>query len=197
MNKKDGYQYKNLKKAQDRKLKRLYDRVLYMLKTCNSCLFLTMTLTDKTIKTTSQKTRLRYIKNYLNEQATEYILNCDYGKANDREHYHAIIKPKYRKMVNYTAYKYGNIKAEIINKLPRFTRANKSLEEVAKSLTEHATKNTTKDTKIIYSRALRKRTEPSQRDTDFINQRWRQIEHNKEMDEIAKMFNNKTDNYLN
>lgn len=154
MNKKSNYKYKNLKEAQARKRKRLFYRILTMLKESEKSkdlYFLTFTFTDDVLKNTSQKTRIRYIKQFLLEQTSQYILNCDYGKTTEREHYHAIAKAKYHYIV-YTLYRYGNIKGEPINKLKRFTRANKSLEEIAESLTAHATKNTTKDTKIIYSR---------------------------------------------
>jgi len=155
MYKKDNYIYKNLSQAQTKKRKRLYNRILKMLKENKNILFLTFTFNESILKTTNSETRQRYIKTYLNEQTSEYILNIDYGKTNKREHYHAIAKPKY-KLIVYTAYKYGLIKGERINQLKRFTRANKSLEDIAESLTQHATKNSTKDNKIIYSRAPRK-----------------------------------------
>ena len=110
---------------------------------------------ESILKTTNEETRKRYIKSYLNEETSDYILNRDYGKTTEREHYHAIVKPRYA-TINYKRYKYGFIKGERLNQLKRFTNKNKSLEDVAESLTEHATKNSTRDNKIIYSRTQKK-----------------------------------------
>lgn len=155
MNKKSNYNYKDLEKAQAKKRNRLYKRFLKMLNQNKDVFFLTFTFSEKTIKTTSQKTRERYIKAFLNEQAENYILNCDFGKTTSREHYHAAATPKYKYFV-YDLYKYGYLKGEILNKLERFKRANKTPQEIAEYLTQHATKNSTKNSKIIYSRRLKK-----------------------------------------
>lgn len=155
MYKKEDYKYKNIDRAQAIKRQRLNKRI-YQLITNNNCLFLTFTFSDETLKNTNEKTRLRYIKKFLNEQANEYILNCDYGKTTEREHYHAIVNPIVKDMVYYRAYKLGKINGRRINKLKRFTKNNKTLKEIAQDLTEHATKNSTKNTKIIYSRNIRK-----------------------------------------
>ena len=155
MFKKESFIYKDLEKAQAKKRKRLYNRVLQMLKENSDLLFLTFTFKESILKTTNEETRKRYIKSYLNEETSDYILNRDYGKTTEREHYHAIVKPRYA-TINYKRYKYGFIKGERLNQLKRFTDKNKSLEDVAESLTEHATKNSTKDNKIIYSRTPRK-----------------------------------------
>ena len=109
------------------------------------------------MENTNEKTRERYIKAYLNEQTSEYVLNRDYGKTTEREHYHAIAKPKNQKgLICYSAYKYGHIKAEKINQLKRFTRNNKSIKEIANDLLIHATKSSTKNARIIYSREQKK-----------------------------------------
>lgn len=154
MKAKENYQYKDIKKAQAKKHERIYKRVYFMLK--NYCLFLTFTFNDETLKRTNQKTRLRYIKTFLNEQAKRYILNCDYGRLNDREHYHAIINPKCKGMIYFKPYKYGRINAIKINKLKRYKKNNKTLEEIATDLMNHTIKDTTKNTKVIYSRELKK-----------------------------------------
>lgn len=140
-----NHKYKDLKKAQIKQKERLFNRIKKMLKD-NKAIFLTFSFTDTTLKRTAQKTRLRYIKNFLNEQTSAYILNCDYGTLKEREHYHALAIPK-GQLIAYQFYKYGNIKGELI-------RRNKSLLETAKDLTNHALKDTTKGAKIIYSRTL-------------------------------------------
>lgn len=152
---KQDYEYKNIDKAKAIKQKRLYKRIFELLNQ-NNCLFITFTFSDKTLKKTSDITRLRYIKQYLNEQTTEYILNCDYGNENEREHYHAIAKPILKDSIYFNAYKLGQIKATRINQLKRFTKNNKTIEQITNDFLNHAIKESTKDSKIIYSRKPRK-----------------------------------------
>lgn len=135
---------------------RLFKRILSMLQNNNNCLFLTFTFNNKTLKNTNQETRKRYIKAYLNDMAKDYILNIDFGNENKREHYHAIATPKHQ-IILYDIYnkKYGFVKGEPIGQLKRFTNINKSIYDIAERLTEHATKETTQNYKIIYSRPNR------------------------------------------
>lgn len=145
--------YKDKKRAQQRQRERLEKRIKNIISTCKDAYFLTFTFTDRTMESTTEQTRLRYIKNYLNEQASEYVLNCDYGVRNEREHYHAIIKPKH-KIIILSKYKYGYLKAEKLFMLQRYNIKDADL--LSKFLSDHATKETTKNSRIIYSRTLRK-----------------------------------------
>lgn len=151
---KDSYIYKDIDQAKAKKKQRLYNRILKMLKSNNNYLiFLTFTFTDETLKSTNERTRERYIKDFLKNQTSEYILNRDYGKKTEREHYHAIAKPLYRGFIDKTDYlKYGTLNAEPINKLQRFVKNNDTPQDIAKRLTEHALKNSTKESRIIYSK---------------------------------------------
>lgn len=133
----------------------LYKKILSLLNK-GDCLFLTFTFNEKTMKKITESNRLRYIKRFLNEQTSDYILNKDYGHKNGREHYHAIVKAKYRNMLYLKAYKIGTITAEKIKLIDRYTKQERSLEDIAKDLTEHATKESTQNNKIIYSRPHRK-----------------------------------------
>lgn len=188
MNYKTNYNYKDFKKAQQRKLKRLKDKIETMI-TENNCLFVTMTFNNIVLASTSDKTRLRYIKSYLNEQAENYILNIDYGDKNNREHYHAIIKPKYKNKIYYSAYKYGSIKAEYI-KQNRLKNQNETIEDLIERLTNHAIKDTTKDNRIIYSRNLKaniKNPYEKEIDRQILNQEIKN-EHQKMMRELDKFY---------
>lgn len=153
MKMKSNYIYKDIKRAERVKKNRLNKRILNMLKNNNNCLFITFTFNNRVLKSTNQLTRFRYVKRYLNDMANEYILNIDYGKENKREHYHAIATPKY-KIFLYNAYskKYGYCHGETIGNLKRFANINKSIQDIANRLTEHSTKDTTKNSRIIYSR---------------------------------------------
>ena len=112
--------------------------------------FLTLTFNEEFLKSTTKKERLKIIESFLNNQTDKYILNCDYGKENKREHYHALVVAK-DKYINFTLYnsKYGNINSISMNKYK-----NQSIESKTNYLLTHALKETSTK-KIIYSRSKR------------------------------------------
>lgn len=139
-----------------RSQRRLYKRILSILETKNG-VFLTLTFNDAFLNHTNAETRKRYIKEYLNKYTDEYILNVDYGKAKNREHYHAIAYTTLNNgKINLRAYKYGNIQADFINLNWRRTKGADTTKETAFYLMEHALKETT-NKKVIYSRTKQKR----------------------------------------
>ena len=110
------------------------------------CIFLTLTFTDETLKNTNEETRKKYVKRYLKSCSNYYIANIDYGKKNEREHYHAIILSE---KINYKMWhKYGAIKGE---KIRSNGISEKRLGKYISKLTNHAIKETTKRNAIIYS----------------------------------------------
>lgn len=154
MNIKPNHSYKDLNKALTIKKARLKQRIKDMLIT-KCCVFLTLTFSDEILNNTTAKTRERYIKDYLNAQSCyKYIANCDYGKDNKREHYHALIirhniplmffdsVSDYNEsnMIDFKAYKYGKITASF-----------KDIRQI-NIMVEHFIKDTTKNSKIIYSK---------------------------------------------
>lgn len=116
----------------------------------NESYFLTFSFNEETLNTTTKEERKKIITAFLNNQCDYYILNCDYGKTTNREHYHAlsIVKDKF---INWSIYntKYGHLHIKPIN----FTN-NQSEESKINYLLNHALKETT-DNKIIYSRSKR------------------------------------------
>lgn len=145
------YLYNFGESVKNEKQARYYKRIEQMLKTdIYRCYFLTFTFSDKTLQKTSQKTRLRHIKEFLNKQASDYVLNIDYGTEHQREHYHAFILSRYKVML-FKEYKHGHLdfkKAHDTLNVILTDRTNPS----ADNLTRHAFKETTKGAKIIYSR---------------------------------------------
>lgn len=137
---------------------RLRERITNMLLNFE-CLFLTLTFTDKTLLNTSAKTRRTLVSRFLRQFNVPYVGNIDFGKMNGREHYHALIAIgkidyhlwtygainglKVRNDIDYTAY--GEIKYTSIQKIAKY---------IAK-LTNHAIKETTKRSVLIYSREKR------------------------------------------
>lgn len=126
--------------------KRLKLKILNML-TSGSCIFLTLTFKNDVLENTSQETRKRYVARALKTMSNSYIANIDYGKKNEREHYHAIILAD---KVSQDYWKYGNLDYEKV-------RANEETSpvKIAKyitKLTNHAIKETVKQNRLIYSR---------------------------------------------
>ena len=121
----------------------------------NESYFITLTFNDYVLKNTTKQERLNIIKRYLNNQTDKYILNCDYGKTNGREHYHALSIAK-DKFINFTLYNqnYGNIKV-----IPMNLYKSQSVKSKTDYLLNHALKETS-ERKIIYSRAKRQNHQP-------------------------------------
>ena len=131
-----------------RKTKRLRKKIERYL-TSGACLWVTLTFTNKTLESTSEATRKKYVSRYLKSNYQDYIANIDYGSKNQREHYHAVIKTD---NINLQAWhQYGAIKVEHI-------RVNensiKRLPKYINKLTNHAVKETCRRCHIIYSRRV-------------------------------------------
>lgn len=126
--------------------KRLKLKILNMI-TSGSCIFLTLTFKNDVLENTSQETRKRYVARALKTMSSCYIANIDYGKKNEREHYHAIVLAD---SVDHKLWKYGNIDFERVR-----TNEDTSPVKIAKyitKLTNHAIKETVKQNRLIYSR---------------------------------------------
>ena len=110
-----------------RQRKKIEDHLNFLSKGNWNLYFLTLTLSEKCIETTSYKTRKTTITRLLSSFCDDFILNVDYGLENEREHYHAIIVVK-KKNTNVSqdedghivieplenGYKYGFYRAEEI-----------------------------------------------------------------------------------
>lgn len=134
------------------RVKRLHDRVLTMLNNSN-CIFLTLTFSSDTLANTSEETRRRYITRFLKEQCINYVANIDYGKKNEREHYHAVVIPKSDK-IDGSLYSLGNIDFERVRNKKNDTNeaTSKRLAKYVNKLTNHAIKETVRQSRVIYSR---------------------------------------------
>lgn len=74
---------------------RLKTRISAMIAT-GRAIFLTLTFNDKFFERgTSPDTRRRYVSRFLKEQCKVYVANIDFGELNGREHYHAVVVPKF------------------------------------------------------------------------------------------------------
>lgn len=127
--------------------KRLKERINTMLLN-GSCLFLTLTFTDYVLSSTSEETRRRYVQRFLKQYDCPYVANIDYGADNHREHYHCLINCE---RVNNSDWLYGAINFERVRNRNIENDKTKLAKYISK-LTNHAIKETTKRSCLIYSR---------------------------------------------
>lgn len=146
-----------INKAYYEKTNRLKQRVAEIITTKDS-IFLTLTFTDKILNHTLAKSRRDYIRKFLKQFNCKYVANIDFGKVDDyiddsgikrkgthREHYHALIQTDF---IDNKLYKYGAISFERIHN----TKDPTKLAKYIAKLSNHAIKESTKRSVLIYSR---------------------------------------------
>lgn len=138
----------NLNKAKRARSKRLSKKINKML-VVGECVFLTLTFEDGVLDSTKEETRRRYVTRYLKSQSDHYCANIDYGEENEREHYHAVVFGRVD-MEPWTK-NYGFAYAEQVEFNGDVSTSDKLSKYVAK-LTNHAIKNTARNTRVIYSK---------------------------------------------
>ena len=114
-----------------------------------SCSFLTLTFTDDVLNSTSEETRRRYVARFLKSISTDYVANIDWGDETQREHYHAVVLGTDFEMSGWD--KYGFSDCRTIGRKDDECTSSKISKYIYK-LSNHATKETTRRKKIIYSR---------------------------------------------
>lgn len=134
--------------AEYERTNRLKERVESMLLN-GACCFLTLTFNDDTLCSTTEKQRRVAVSRYLKQFGCKYVANIDFGANNKREHYHALINCE---KVDFKLWrKYGNINAERVRNKDIESDKVKLSKYIAK-LSNHAIKETTKRSCLIYSR---------------------------------------------
>lgn len=137
---------RKINKARNNKVYRLRNKIESII--CNGdCLFLTLTFTDKVLETTTPQQRRRYVREFLSSYHCSYVGNVDYGKTNHREHYHVVIGTN---NVNHKDWRYGAINFERV-RVSEKTSCGCLSKYIAK-LSNHAIKETTKRSALLYSR---------------------------------------------
>lgn len=128
--------------------KRLKNRVKTMLLN-GSCIFITLTFNDDTLLNTTEKQRRVAVSRYLKQYGCMYVANVDFGSKNKREHYHALINCD---KIDFKSWrKFGNINAKRVRNKDIESDKTKLSKYIAK-LSNHAIKETTKRSCLIYSR---------------------------------------------
>ena len=138
--------YENYRKRNQRLRKRISNII-----DCDS-LFLTFTFTDDVLNSTSRDTRQIYVRRFLKSISTNYVANVDFGAENGREHYHAVISGIDFDMSDWDQYGFSDCRT--IGRKDDECTSSKISKYIYK-LSNHATKETTRRKKIIYSREER------------------------------------------
>jgi len=140
----EWHEAEKVNNASRSRTKRLRSKISKMIEN-GDCVFVTMTINDEHKNSISEDTFKTYVKRYLKSQSDTYIANIDYGKENDRIHYHAIIQAT---KIDMSEYKLGYIFCEKV-----YHGSNPiKLAKYINKLTNHAIKSTNKRCAIIYSR---------------------------------------------
>lgn len=119
--------------------------------------FITLTFTDLVLNQTTYETRRRYVSRFLKENCIVYLANIDFGDpkknpdSNEREHYHAVAVVDHK--INMDLWSYG---FSWINKTRCSVDDAKRLSKYVDKMTHHALKESTHDSRIIYSKNLKK-----------------------------------------
>lgn len=83
-----------IRKCYKEQREKVEDHIMYLFtKTNYDLYFVTFTFTDTALNETKAETRKQNIRRLLT-RTDDYILNIDYGKQTDREHYHSIVAVK-------------------------------------------------------------------------------------------------------
>lgn len=154
---KDIQEARKINKASFYRVKRLRDRVTNML-TSGHCIFCTFNFNDSVLNSTSAETRRKYVARYLKSFNCQYVANIDFGsdkeytdrkgnkrKGTSREHYHALVcidKLPMNWNYGYQFLEHVRIKSSTDVKLSKYIS----------KLSNHAIKETTKRSCLIYSR---------------------------------------------
>lgn len=131
------------------KVSRIKKRLVWLLSRYDYIWFCTFTFNDYYINK-SDRTKRDLIKSCINKFDFQYILNIDYGKTTEREHYHCILATNWSFNIN--DYLQKNYSCFCNAKQCRVSIADlKRLSKYINKLTNHCIKSTTKRQRIVYN----------------------------------------------
>lgn len=122
------------------RIKRLTNKITSLMD--KSCLFCTFTFTNEFVDDDPKLLRDRVVR-YMKKFSTDFVGNVDYGKKNERIHFHAVVQAD---SLPFSEWKYGNLDVERVINNP---------DKIAKyinKLVHHAIKETTRRNSLIYCR---------------------------------------------
>lgn len=109
-------------------------------------IFGTLTFNDAALNELSKTTRRRYVSWFLSANVVHYVANIDYGKKNNREHYHFIALTKNN--IKKDSWPYGYDSYTTIK-----TKSNlRNRKNYLMKITNHTYKESTKQERILKDR---------------------------------------------
>lgn len=160
---------KKINHARYHRVRRLKHYIKNMLN-LGDCVFLTFTFSDKTFSKVSDSSRKAYVQRFLTSYNTLYVANKDFGHEKGREHYHAVIRTD---KVDFSEWKYGRIGGERVKSI----EDSPKLAKYVAKLTNHAIKETTKRSNLMYSRVTFSDYEKNEKLTQLFNTNFDEIEN--------------------
>lgn len=141
--------YEKILNARYCKVSRIKKRLVYLLSRSEYVWFCTFTFSDFYINK-SERTKRDLIKSVINTHDFKYILNIDYGKKTERQHFHCIIGTNIDFDVNnfiQNNYPCHCLAIQCKKGIGDFSRLSKYINK----LTNHCIKSTTKRQRIVYN----------------------------------------------
>ena len=141
--------FEKLLNARIQKVGRIKKRLLYLLIRYKYIWFCTFTFDNNYINK-SERTKRDLIKKYLNTHDFKYILNIDYGKQTQRQHFHCILATNQNIDIN--QYFQGNypchsLSIQCKNGIDDFKRLTKYIDK----LVNHCIKSSTRRQRLVYN----------------------------------------------
>ena len=145
----ENKEFEKVLSARYMKVGRIKKRLVYLLSRSDYVWFCTFTFDNYYINK-CDRTKRDLIKSVLNTHDFKYILNIDYGKTTEREHYHCIVGTDFNFNVNqYFQSHYPCYCLAIPCK--KGSEDFKRLSKYINKLTNHCIKATTKRQRILYN----------------------------------------------
>lgn len=142
--------YEKLLNARIQKVGRIKKRLLFLLVRYEYIWFCTFTFNDKYIIKT-ERTKRDLIKSVLNTYDFKYILNIDYGKQNQRQHFHCILATNTNIDVNDYFQKFYSGGFCLSIQCKKGVKDFKRLTKYINKLVNHCIKSTTNRQRIVYN----------------------------------------------
>lgn len=143
-------EFEKLLNARYHKNSRIRERLVYLCSRYEYIWFCTFTFKDDHIDK-CMRTKRDLVKKVLNDYDFKYILNIDYGKNTEREHYHCILATNYNLDINelfQSNYKGGfSLSIQCKNGVDDIKRLSKYINK----LVNHCIKATTNKQRIVYN----------------------------------------------
>ncbi len=87
----DCRQISKARNNRHQKKKRANKELRFMFQSYDELSFVTLTWSPESLEKLSENVRRKYVRQWLEQNCRYYVGNVDYGRKNQREHYHAVV----------------------------------------------------------------------------------------------------------